>query len=113
MIIGIVPYARSASPQNEPMDLPIMPGLAIKLYQLENGRWPSNLTQLKSVGFTVDDWTTIQCGAFGYAVEEDHAWLWTYSWQDRPPRVPANRPETDSEKSAGLIPSPQLLRIQP
>lgn len=88
-------------------------GLAIKLYQLENGRWPSDLTQLKSVGAAVDDWTTLQSGVFGYVVEEDYAWLWTYSWQDRPPSIPATRPEADSEKSAGLVPSPQLLRIQP
>jgi hypothetical protein len=73
--------------------------VAIKRYQLVEGHWPAQLSDLTTMGLEARDWTALQAGPFGYRIEGDDAVLWAYddaSRYDVPARIPDQPPERDS-----------------
>ncbi len=52
--------------------------LAVKRFQLKNKRWPKSLSELSDVGLLRDDWTTTKHQPFGYEVEGDGAYVWSF-----------------------------------
>ncbi len=55
--------------------------VAIKQFQLQEGRWPRSLSELTKVGLTASDWKMVDGIDFGYRVEADGetARLWSYA----------------------------------
>jgi len=80
----------------------IRTGVKIKLFRLQNGRWPNELKELQSIGASADDWSTLNLGEFGYSVEGEQAWLWTYDLRSPPLQIPITRPALDAENSSVL-----------
>ena len=72
--------------------------VGIKRYQLVEGHWPAQLSDLTAVGLDARDWTALQAGPFGYRIEDDGAVVWAYehSRSDVPARIPDQPPERDS-----------------
>lgn len=68
--------------------------LAVKRFQMKNKRWPKRLSELSDVGLLLDDWTTSNHQTFGYEVENDGAYVWSYEPGNRKD-VSATRPVID------------------
>jgi hypothetical protein len=51
--------------------------VAIKQFQIQEGRWPDELNELTRVGLSRPDWLAIGETPFGYSVDDDEAILWT------------------------------------
>lgn len=62
--------------------------LAIKKYQLREGRWPQDLTALDGVGLPANERVTVGGKPLGYQVDGDAAWVWGPEMSSG-----ANRPE--------------------
>ena len=86
----------------------IRTAVATKLFHFRNGRWPSELSELEQLGVAQDDWSTLNFGPFGYSIEDNQAWLWSYSHSSQPDQIPATRPELVQENAGGM----ELLRIR-
>ncbi len=77
--------------------------LAVKLFQLKNHRWPDDLNELKQIGFTSTDWTTLNHGPFGYDFDDKRAHVWSYrhygegEWRAVPDSRPVAEPSAAPE----------------
>lgn len=56
--------------------------LAIKKYQLANGRWPNELTQLVTEGLPRHCLTSVDKQSFGYETKDGIAYTWKYRYLD-------------------------------
>lgn len=75
--------------------------LAVKQFQLENDAWPKLLSELESVGLAPSDWRTLEAGEFGFEVENDVAYIWSY-YPKKESTVPAQRPVVEeNERTLG------------
>ncbi|MCU0711574.1 MAG: hypothetical protein MUC43_05910 [Pirellula sp.] len=71
---------------------------ALREYKLAKDKWPADLDELSSLGVPRDVLASLERGPFGYQVEADKAWLWSYDIRNnREPKI-GNRP-TDSTTS--------------
>ena len=71
--------------------------VAIKQYQLQQNRWPSELAELTAVGLLPSDWQAFDSVPFGYEVSSDgdEAVLWTMpvNGEVLPPEPPTEQTE--------------------
>lgn len=75
--------------------------VALEQFRLQQGRWPSELSELASVGLSRRDWTAIGDEPFGYRVEGDppEAILWTIPASELSDlRIPPDPPSATEEK---------------
>ncbi len=86
--------------------------IAIKQFQLQQGRWPTRLGELESVSLTPDDWETVGCGAFGYEVDGETAYVWSYVHNLAP--VPLFRPVYEQQEfdMQEIVDSQYLVEIR-
>ena len=83
--------------------------LAVKRYQVKNKRWPKSLSELADVGLVVNDWSTTDRQSFGYELNDDVAFVWSYGSLDKK-RVPSERPKPDAADDKGSIEHLVLIR---
>ncbi len=85
----------------------VITAIAIKQFQLQEGRWPESLDELTKIGLTSSDWKIVGSQDFGYRVIEDGsaALLWTGGterydektmWYDKDFQTPPEPPSTHS-----------------
>jgi hypothetical protein len=55
--------------------------IALRTYRKEKGTWPRELADLEQIGLNRKEHSTVSAGEFGYQVEGEHAWLWSYPLQ--------------------------------
>jgi len=79
-----------------------MTSLAVKRFQLKNNRFPKNLPELTDIGLSERDWTTTRSQAFGYEVEDEIAYVWTYGTQDKK-TIPTSRPILMPEMTSDFL----------
>ena len=79
-----------------------MTSLAVKRFQLKNNRFPKNLPELTDVGLSERDWTTTHRQAFGYEVDNEIAYVWTYGTQDKK-AIPTSRPILTPEMTPDFL----------
>lgn len=67
---------------------------AIREFKLKNARWPASLKELTTSGWPSLEISTISRGTFGYEVEGELAWLWSYRsiGSDRSAPISQERP---------------------
>lgn len=53
--------------------------LAVKRFQRKNSRWPKNLGELTDVGLVKIDWSTTKMHSFGYEIEDDRVFVWSFA----------------------------------
>ena len=70
--------------------------LAVKRFQLKNKRWPKSLSELSDIGLVDKDWSTTKRAPFGYAVDGDKAFVWSYE-PFKGTVVSNTRPNIDSD----------------
>lgn len=49
----------------------VLTSLAVKLFQMTNERWPTDLQELTQVGLQSEDWTLPGIGPLGYAIQDE------------------------------------------
>ncbi len=65
---------------------------SIRQFRIAKNRWPVNLDELTTIGVATDLLSTVERGRFGYEVEGEKAWLWSYDFRDVRGKVGAIRP---------------------
>ena len=76
--------------------------LAIKRFQIRNKRWPEKLSELSDVGLLHKDWTTTEKQPFGFEVESECAYVWSYE-AGKEKNVLATRPIADPESEEKML----------
>ncbi len=85
--------------------------VAIKRYEVVEGRWPAALNQLGIVGLEPADWTALEAGPFGYRIEAGGPVLWAYDVLEGSKEIPAEPPGEDQTDS-NLIRLGHVTRIR-
>ncbi|HUP79624.1 MAG TPA: hypothetical protein VM260_13820, partial [Pirellula sp.] len=76
--------------------------LSVKRFQVKNKRWPKSLSELADVGLVVIDWSTTDRQSFGYELNDDVTYVWSYGNLDKK-RVPSERPKPDNSDAPGSM----------
>ena len=76
--------------------------LGVKRFQLLNKRFPKNLPELANLGLMDRDWTTTNRDVFGYEVENEIAYVWTYGTADKK-TIPRSRPILTPDMDPGSL----------
>lgn len=76
--------------------------LGVKRFQLLNKRFPKNLPELANLGLMDRDWTTTNRDVFGYEVENEIAYVWTYGITDKK-TIPRSRPILTPDMNPGTL----------
>jgi len=76
--------------------------LAVKRFQVKNNRWPKNLSELSDVGLVQKDWRATKKESFGYAVEGDRAFVWSYE-PVKGSGVATKRPAFQPDTGVGIM----------
>jgi hypothetical protein len=76
--------------------------LAVKRFQLLNKQFPKNLPELADIGLMDRDWTTTNRDVFGYEVENEIAYVWTYGTTDKK-TIPRSRPILPPDLNPGTL----------
>lgn len=69
----------------------------IRQFKLSEGRLPTGLVELTTVGVPSTAFSTADRGRFGYEIEDGKAWLWSYDLRDRRNKVTERRPTDPSQ----------------
>ncbi len=87
----------------------VITAIAIKQFQLQEGRWPNKLDELTKVGLTPADWKIAEDQDFGYRIVDNgySALLWTagftnqdyLQWYEEGFRTPENPPSSQFNNS--------------
>lgn len=80
--------------------------VAVKQFQVQEGRWPGRLSELAKVGLDVADWSIVTGIPLGYQASEDEASLWGYDlmiYGTTKPSIPAERPDPEALNELGRV----------
>lgn len=102
-------YSRFYQEQFEDSHRFALVSCAIREFKLKNDRWPASLKELTNNGWPSLEISTVSRGTFGYEVEGEKAWLWSYSTT-----VPGRSDSISQERPAerASFPDQQILSFQ-
>ncbi len=104
LFVPAVKSYASAFVRSEDLRRMTLAAVAVKQFQVQEGRWPGQLSELVKVGLGVADWSIVAGIPLGYQDGGDEASLWGYdltNYGSTKPSIPAERPDPEALNESG------------